>query len=222
MEKCYKEVVSNYLIPSWEKACGNMFLQIHDTFTQGTKDYTSSVESYMEKQRKNQEKGRELISQMQNANDMMVQVTEKLSTTVMIDLQKQLITSFLAMQDKLTQGVTESVKDQIAVAFRNHAASLEDSVVNAVRSRAVTPSPHVIDTQTILAQIQTLMAQGHVNTAFQQALSASDLSLVVYICERLNPQVVFTTPCPLQQHVLLSLIQQLSADMNNHTELKHR
>jgi enhancer of mRNA-decapping protein 4 len=59
--------------------------------------------------------------------------------------------------------------------------------------------------------------------SFLQALSASDLGLVVFICEKVNPQQVFNqTPCPLQQHVLLSLIQQLSADMSNHTELKHK
>jgi enhancer of mRNA-decapping protein 4 len=58
---------------------------------------------------------------------------------------------------------------------------------------------------------------------FLQALSASDLSLVVFICEKVNPQQVFNqTPCPLQQHVLLSLIQQLSADMSNYTDLKHK
>lgn len=116
------------------------------------------------------------------------------------------------------------MKEQISIALRTHAASLEDCVVNAVRSRAVTPSPaHIMDTQAIMKEINSLVAQGHINAAFQQALSASDLSLVVYLCERLNPQVVFSgTPCPLHQPVLLSLIQQLSADLINHTELKHK
>jgi enhancer of mRNA-decapping protein 4 len=46
---------------------------------------------------------------------------------------------------------------------------------------------------------------------------------VVLIFEKVNPQQVFNqTLCPLQQHVLLSLIQQLSADTLNRTELKHK
>lgn len=59
------------------------------------------------------------------------------------------------------------------------------------------------------------------NSAFHQALVANDLSLVEYLIEKADLAVVFN-PCPLQQTVLLSLIQQLSADMSNHTALKQR
>jgi enhancer of mRNA-decapping protein 4 len=56
-----------------------------------------------------------------------------------------------------------------------------------------------------------------------QALSASDLNLVMFVCETVNPNQVFDQePCPLHQPVLLSLIQQLSADLVNHTKLKHK
>jgi len=56
-----------------------------------------------------------------------------------------------------------------------------------------------------------------------QALSAANLELVMSLCEAVNPSQVFNqTPCPLQQPVLLSLIQQLSADLENQTELKHK
>lgn len=51
------------------------------------------------------------------------------------------------MQEKLGSMISDVVKDQVRLGFRTHSALLEDSVVNAVRSRAVTPSPHVIDTQ---------------------------------------------------------------------------
>lgn len=51
------------------------------------------------------------------------------------------------MQEKLSQSISEIVSEQIKQGFKNHAAVLEDSVMHAVRSRAVTPSPHVIDTQ---------------------------------------------------------------------------
>lgn len=47
-----------------------------------------------------------------------------------------------------------------------------------------------------------------------QALSVADLALVMWLCETVSPQQVFTRPCPLQQPILLSLIQQLSSDLN--------
>lgn len=51
------------------------------------------------------------------------------------------------MQEKLSHSISEIVNEQIKQGFKNHAAVLEDSVMQAVRSRAVTPSPHIIDTQ---------------------------------------------------------------------------
>lgn len=47
------------------------------------------------------------------------------------------------MQDKLTLSIKEVISDQVKQGFKNHASVIEDSVLNAVRSRAVTPSPHV-------------------------------------------------------------------------------
>lgn len=51
-----------------------------------------------------------------------------------------------SMQDKLSLTIRDVVADQVRQGFKSHAAVIEDSVMNAVRSRAVTPSPHV-DTQ---------------------------------------------------------------------------
>ncbi|RZC35823.1 enhancer of mRNA-decapping protein 4, partial [Asbolus verrucosus] len=65
LEKCYRDMITSTLVPSWEKVCGNMFHQINETFTQGTKEYTASVENYMERQRRVQERGKDLIMQMQ-------------------------------------------------------------------------------------------------------------------------------------------------------------
>lgn len=51
------------------------------------------------------------------------------------------------MQEKFSHTIGEIVNEQIKQGFKTHAAVLEDSVMHAVRSRAVTPSPHIIDTQ---------------------------------------------------------------------------
>lgn len=74
----------------------------------------------------------------------------------------------------------------------------------------------------------SLLQRGQLNAAFQQALSASDLGLVVLVCEKTEPARVFSSVgpqgsrCILQQPVILSLVQQLSADLGHRTELKHR
>lgn len=88
----------------------------------------------------------------------------------------------------------------------------------AVRSQAQTPAPSVFDVQ---EQIKLLLMQGQINKAFHQALLANDLHLVEFALERADYNQVFN-PCPLEQTVLLSLIQQISADMLNHSELKQK
>ena len=61
------------------------------------------------------------------------------------------------------------------------------------------------------------------NQAFEFVLSASDLNLVLYLCENIRPSELFSIqPCPLQTPVLLSLIQQLAADLTTQQELKYR
>ena len=54
------------------------------------------------------------------------------------------------------------------------------------------------------------ISHGKWNEAFQTALMANNLQLVVATCESVNPMQLFNqNPCPLSQSVLLSLIQQL-------------
>lgn len=70
--------------------------------------------------------------------------------------------------------------------------------------------------------INKLLQEGDVNGAFERALSGADLSLVLAACRAADPARVFAPPCSLQQHVLLSLIQQLATDMLHETQLKCR
>ena len=51
---------------------------------------------------------------------------------------------------------------------------------------------------------------GNFEGAFQQALTANNLSLVLDTCEMVNPSQIFTSTPNLSQPILLSLIQQLS------------
>ncbi len=54
-----------------------------------------------------------------------------------------------------------------------------------------------------------------------QALYMNNLSMVLFVCSRVDAQQLFSrTPCVFPQNVLLALIQQLSADLGSATELK--
>lgn len=79
----------------------------------------------------------------------------------------------------------------------------------------------IIDQLMMAAEISNKIECGDVNAAFERALGASDLSLVMAACRR-AAAVVFEPHCQLRQHVLLALLQQLSTDMLHDTQLKCR
>ncbi|CAD0196432.1 unnamed protein product [Chrysodeixis includens] len=70
------------------------------------------------------------------------------------------------------------------------------------------------------ALIKKKIEDGNVNGAFELALCAADLSLVLVACRAVDPAEVFAAPCSLKQHVLLSLVQQLATDMLHDTCIK--
>lgn len=71
-------------------------------------------------------------------------------------------------------------------------------------------------------KITALLEAKDYDTAFNLALSTSNLNLVMYLCNHVSPEEVFdsNTQCPLTQPVLLSLIQQITVDLTDNVELK--
>lgn len=134
---------------------------------------------------------------------------------------------------------TTSVFRELLTVQKNEISTLlRQSLTPAkpVMSRTTTPlptvassaisSPNVINTSSTLdarqQHVLKLVRANQINQAFEFVLSASDLNLVLYLCENVRPTELFSIqPCPLQTPVLLSLIQQLAADLNTNQELKY-
>lgn len=220
LEKCYRDIIAQSLVPSWERVCGQMFQQINETFTKGTKEYTASVESYMDRQRRVQDKGKDLITQMQAVSENMKGNAEKLSDILSSEMHKQFNSIFKSMQDKLLHSVKDIVSQEVKQGFKSHAAIIEEGVINAVRSRAVTPALHADSHLSTMAQIQQSLNKQLYDEAFQIALTAENLNLVIFVCERVDVNKVFGEKCMLSQSVLLALMQQLSMEMHKTTEIK--
>jgi hypothetical protein len=72
------------------------------------------------------------------------------------------------IQDSLNKIVCETIKEHIAKGFQGQQDVIQNSVITAVRSRAVTPAPHIVDSHVQQMQIEQLIGQGQINAAFQQ------------------------------------------------------
>ncbi|XP_045470559.1 enhancer of mRNA-decapping protein 4 [Harmonia axyridis] len=220
LEKCYRDMITNNLIPSCEKVCGNMFQQINDTFIKGTKEYASWVEAYLERQRKSQERGKDLVTHINTASDNLKLSSEQLLSTVNLEIQKNINSGFKSMQDKLMETISTKISDEVKKGFKSQASVIEDSVMNAVRSRSVTPAPHMVDTHVKFSKIRQYLSSGEIEEALKLALSAENLQYVVYVCEKVDVNSVFGGNIFLPQSCLLALIQQLSMDLGYNTEIK--
>ncbi|XP_014769268.1 enhancer of mRNA-decapping protein 4 isoform X2 [Octopus bimaculoides] len=228
IQTAYRESFQNIVIPNFERTSQNMYNQVHDTFQKGTKEYLVQLQQHLEVGRRRQmEVWDPVVSQLQSTVEMFKGSTEHLHTHLLSVLEKKLETvvtqSLKGLKDTLLQHVREVVKDEVNKAMRLQGNTISDNVLSAMRSGAVTPVPGTQDVHILQNQILRLLNQGQINAAFQQALSAANLELVILTCEKANPDQVFgQIPFPLQQPVLLSLIQQLSADIETHTLLKQK
>ncbi|XP_042556680.1 enhancer of mRNA-decapping protein 4 isoform X1 [Dipodomys spectabilis] len=227
MQAAYREAFQSVVLPAFEKSCQAMFQQINDSFRLGTQEYLQQLESHMKSRKAREQEAREpvlaqlrgLVSTLQSATEQMVATV---SSSVRAEVQHQLHLAVGSLQESILAQVQRIVKGEVSVALKEQQATVTSSIMQAMRSAAGTPVPSAhLDCQAQQAHILQLLQQGHLNQAFQQALTAADLNLVLYVCETVDPAQVFgQPPCPLSQPVLLSLIQQLASDLGTRTDLK--
>ncbi|XP_059507616.1 enhancer of mRNA-decapping protein 4 isoform X3 [Stegostoma tigrinum] len=227
IQSSYRESFQSIVVPVFEKACQSMFQQINDSFKQGTQEYIQQLEIHLQSKKTQEQEIRDpLLSQLQQMIDRFQSVTDHLAVTITngmrSEVQHQLHVIVSNLQESILTQVQRIVKGEVSLAMKEQQAVVTTSIMQAMRSAAGTPIPTThMDFQSQQAHILQLLQQGQLNQAFQQALTAADLNLVLYVCETVDSQLVFGQhPCPLTQPVLLSLIQQLSTDLNSRTELK--
>lgn len=215
-----RDVFQTTTVPAFEKACQNLFYQLNESFQRGTEEYLQHVEKSLERHRQQSQTStektmgqvHEQLSHFQSSIEQMV----RNSLTMVHKQMLQHLERNEKQQDEMLNKLKTMIQEEVKTAITEHQLS-----VRALQSNMVSPIPQMIDPQIQQQQIRQLLQQGQINAAFQQALTAADLNLVIFTCETANPNQVFgQIPCPLQQPVLLSLIQQLSGDISTHTDLK--
>ncbi|MGH0172900.1 UNVERIFIED_CONTAM: hypothetical protein FKN15_064362 [Acipenser sinensis] len=226
----FQEQLSQQLSQSLSNTLSNRLDKtVRDEMKKTVPQYIQQLESHL-KNRKMQEHEvrdpmmvqlQQMIDTFQNSTD---QLSSNITASVRSEVQHQLHITVGNLQDSILTQVQRIVKGEVSMAMKEQQAAVTTSIMQAMRSAAGTPIPSShLDYQTQQANILQLLQQGQLNQAFQQALSAADLNLVLYVCETVNSQQVFgQNPCPLIQPVLLSLIQQLSTNLATRTELKIR
>ncbi|XP_050426511.1 enhancer of mRNA-decapping protein 4 [Adelges cooleyi] len=125
--------------------------------------------------------------------------------------------------EKVVDGMGSVMKEMELNLLNSHNELQRTIFLLLKRPNLQVPDSFVSDEDSISRIITNLLENGENVSAFETALSASNLELVLYVCENVTvtPEELFqnasmTTP------IVLSLIQQLSFDLSNSTELKHK
>jgi len=157
---------------------------------------------------------------------------QELLTTLNNEIIQYLTTTLSPLIREIIQSI---VHDEITIILRELLTAQKNEINTLIiqhirQQQSVTPKPQSTisssnPTTTVDIKQQNalkLARSGQLNQAFEYVLSASDLNLVLYLCENVRPSELFSIqPCPLQIPVILSLIQQLAADLTTHQELKY-
>ncbi|XP_067055317.1 enhancer of mRNA-decapping protein 4-like isoform X1 [Acropora muricata] len=228
----YREAFQRDILPSFERACQSMFQQINDSFHKGTQQYLHQVTAALDGRRGEEKESLVPVLQRLEAQTSSFQaITEKMSSNILADfevmLQKQLSSSLEGLRgeifSRLLSEVLTSVQDSVQKEMGLGLEGLRQQLSEIITSSDQSPIQQASNPAKTQVVVSKLLESGRIGEAFQEALTASDLRIVVYVCETVDTDTVFSqTPCPLSQPVLLSLIQQLSVDLTVDTELKHK
>lgn len=126
------------------------------------------------------------------------------------------------LQSSLTESMTKTLLQEVTDTIR-HELRLEPSLETVDSKRSY--SGHMVVEADIKLLLDKLINQAKYEEAFTKALSSGHLKLVIHLCSKIDPKDVLssngtTESPPLSQPVILSLIQQLSHDMSDNTDLK--
>jgi len=207
VENSYRHAFTQQL-GGFERALQSLLQQISEQFLAGSREYEAGLARSIEVENSGvRDMVAPLASSIQGINGEFRQIKDSIEKLKVE--QSSLNRRMGDMKPSLTEHeMREIVKQEMIDAL-------------TTRSVSMTPQPDVKNV-TVQQNIQSLIQAGRLNDAFQTALSSNDLSLVVFTCELLNTTQVFnSSTCPLSQSVLLSLIQQLSVDLGEKTEVKH-
>ena len=229
-----KQTIQNKLIPPFENSARVMFTQISSTFDRIAAQQESLLQSQSTSLTAmsdvNTESTNNQIIELKNIIKSLAQHTAVLTKTIH-DIQ---VTQ--SNQSNTLNEITNSLQQQSITSNTNtfsaaapttpshphvqpHTHTRSESYLSQ-SSSSVVQAPVPSDPRD---QIQQLLLQQRYNDSFRHALSMNDIEVVVWLCTQFDPRQLLSTTNKLHQlnnDTLLSLIQQLTYELTNHTILK--
>lgn len=193
LQDALKSNLEASIIPAFEKACKAMFEQVDATFQKGMVEHTAAAQNHLESTPST------LALALRDALSSATSVSQSLREDL-ADGQRKLLALAVA-------GTNSSGVNPLAPQLSNGPLSVLHDKVEA----PLDPTK----------ELSRLVSERKYEEAFTGALQRSDVSIVSWLCSKVNLQLVLSmVPLPLSQGVLLSLLQQLACDIHKDTPQK--
>ncbi|XP_020110444.1 enhancer of mRNA-decapping protein 4-like isoform X3 [Ananas comosus] len=191
LQDSLRSCLESSLIPAFEQSCRVMFEQVDATFQKGMSEHTAAAQQQLEAAHT------PLAITLRDAVNSASSITQSL-TTELVDGQRKLLALLAAANPKAV--------NPNAQANNGPMAGLPDLV-----EAPLDPTK----------ELNRLISERKYEEAFTMALQRSDVSIVSWLCSQVDLHgICSTVPLPLNQGVLLALLQQLACDISNETSRK--
>ncbi|RUS79455.1 hypothetical protein EGW08_012796 [Elysia chlorotica] len=225
MQQAYTDSFRTAMLPSFKEALEKSVRDVHGIFQQGTKEYQLYMRQTADQMLKERNAADELVSRMELAEKQFVQSVAQMKTLIISSVKEELggqvAHAVNSVKSEIVSDVKRLLREEMGQALQDHGASISDQLSTYLRSGAGTPVPFTSEEETNKEKILRELRSGRINDAFQFALSVGNIDMVVFACESARPMDIFAqNPFPLTQPVLLSLISQLSANLDKDFDLK--
>ncbi|XP_046460109.1 enhancer of mRNA-decapping protein 4-like isoform X4 [Daphnia pulex] len=224
MNRGCKDAITSQLLPSLEVSFQTLFAQLHNTFSKGITEFVRNIESNLERHRRLQDK--ESAVQLNATMDKIAVVLDQVRQSISSDTKTELKKISHEFPERVRVLLTPVIQSEMQHAIKDQKAALDGAMLAVhqaaqIQSRAVTPAVVELTPAEHQIQLKHMIDQGRLFEAFQRALYMNDLSMVTFVCSKVDAGKLFASdPCVFPPQILLALIQQLSADLGSSTELK--
>ncbi|XP_047341433.1 enhancer of mRNA-decapping protein 4-like [Impatiens glandulifera] len=188
LQEVFKSSVEASIIPAFEISCKNMFEQVDSAFHKGMAEHTTAAQQQFES-----------------------------SHSPLAIALRDAINSASTMTQTLSNELGDGQRKLMAMAISGANSKGSNSLVSQLSNNGPLGPLHdkIEAPMDPKKELLRLIAVHKYDEAFTTALQKSDVSIVSWLCSQVDlKKILATNPLPLNQGVLLSLLQQLACDIS--------
>ncbi|AQK54959.1 WD40, G-beta domain containing family protein, family [Zea mays] len=179
------------LVPAFEQACKTMFEQVDGAFQKGMSEHSNAIQ----------------------------QQVEAAHTPLALTL-KETINSASSITQSFSSELLDGNRKLLALVTSGNAKAHNTSALQPINGPMGGPQ-EVEAPLDPMRELSRLISERKFDEAFTMALQRSDVSIVSWLCSQVDLRALCAmVPVPLNQGVLLALLQQLAIDIHNETSRK--